>query len=96
MIKFKVGDKAVRISCFTETLPKGHVTKVLKDSLCTDINGVNRDFWPPFWELMPKDIQPTPVTKPTMEEVFESDWHNCSQITGDCAGQMIAKGWVKK
>jgi hypothetical protein len=31
----------------------------------------------------------------TMEEVFESDWYDCSQITGDCAGQMIAKGWNK-
>ncbi len=33
--------------------------------------------------------------EPTMEEVFESDWYDCSQITGDCAGQMIAKGWNK-
>jgi hypothetical protein len=33
--------------------------------------------------------------EPTMAEVFESDWYDCSQITGDCAGQMIAKGWTK-
>ena len=33
--------------------------------------------------------------EPTMEEVFESDWYDCSQITGDCAGQMIDKGWNK-
>jgi hypothetical protein len=32
----------------------------------------------------------------TMEEIFESDWYDCSQITGDCARQMLVKGWVKK
>jgi hypothetical protein len=36
-----------------------------------------------------------PKPEPTIEEVFESDWYDCSQITGDCAGQMIAKGWTK-
>jgi hypothetical protein len=58
LTEFKVDDRAVRISCFTENLPKGHVSKVLKDCLCTDINGVHRDFWPPFWELVPEDIKP--------------------------------------
>jgi hypothetical protein len=46
--------------------------------------------------LIYKAIKPEPVKpEPTMEEVFESDWYDCSQITGDCAGQMIAKGWKR-
>jgi hypothetical protein len=150
LTEFKVGDRAVRISCFTDTLPKGHVSKVLKDSLCTDINGVDRDFWPPFWELVPEDIKPkwtiynntlpwsdlsdeqkgkfllaahggircsingnpqmlkseftlneaiykSIKPKPTMAELFVSDWHGTGvHLLKDFSEYMISKGWVKK
>jgi hypothetical protein len=58
MRKFKVGDNAVRVSCFTDKSPKGYVTKVLENDLYNDINGIKRDFWSHFWELVPEDIAP--------------------------------------
>jgi hypothetical protein len=58
MSKFKVGDNAVRVSGFTDKSPKGYVTKVLENDFYTDINGIKRDFWSHFWELVPEDIAP--------------------------------------
>jgi hypothetical protein len=96
MSDFKIGDKAVRILCFTSGLPTGYVTKVLENSMCTDINGVKRDFWAPFWELVPKDIEPTPVTKPTMADLFALDIKDSSGfLTTHDINDLIAKGWKK-